>query len=352
MIKSLSLRNFTNFESIDIDFSPKVNVFIGENSTGKTHLLKAAYTLCHGASTLKKGEKDVAEDLEKELTKKLLRIFMPLDDHLGNMYRQGANPWGALSAKLGKEGTIDCSFSEVSRYLEIEQDRYPGSTGEPSFIPTKEVLSFMKGFTSLYEKYDLSFDQTYYDLCLALDLPEARREYLHEKVRWAMGEIRALCGGSFVFYGGGKVTFKAESGEHSANSMAEGFRKAGVLYRLMETGSVQPGQSGPLFWDEPEANLNPRLIRLLVQILLELSREGQQIILATHDYVFIKWLDLIMNKEEGDQVRYHVLSRDDSGEVSVQMVDDYGAIPPNAIANAFSDMTKEQVRRKMGTLGK
>ncbi len=162
----------------------------------------------------------------------------------------------------------------------------------------------MKGFNSLYEKYDLSFDQTYYDLCLDLDLPEVRREYLHEGVRWAM---------------------------------AEGFRKASVLYRLMETGSVQPGQSGPLFWDEPEANLNPRLIRLLVQILLELSREGQQIILATHDYVFIKWLDLLMDKEAGDHVRYHVLSRDDCGEISLQMVDDYGAIPPNSIANAFTD---------------
>ncbi len=79
----------------------------------------------------------MAEDLEKELTKKLLRVFMPLDDHLGNMYRQGSNPWGALSAKLGKEGTIDCSFSEISRYLEIEQDLYLGSTGEPAFIHTK-----------------------------------------------------------------------------------------------------------------------------------------------------------------------------------------------------------------------
>ncbi|SMG52480.1 hypothetical protein [Dethiosulfovibrio salsuginis] len=106
MIKSLSLRNFTNFEGIDIDFSPKVNVFVGKG--------------------------DMAEDIEKEL----LQVFMPLDDHLGNMYRQGSNPWGALSAKLGKEGSIDCSFSEVSRYLEIEQDRYLGSTGEPAFIPT------------------------------------------------------------------------------------------------------------------------------------------------------------------------------------------------------------------------
>ena len=46
MIEKLTLKNFTVFENLEIDFSPRINIIIGENGTGKTHLLKAAYALC------------------------------------------------------------------------------------------------------------------------------------------------------------------------------------------------------------------------------------------------------------------------------------------------------------------
>jgi hypothetical protein len=52
-------------------------------------------------------------------------------------------------------------------------------------------------------------------------------------------------------------------------------------------------------------------------------------------------------------VRFHVLSRDaDSGQVRRDSMDDYRAIEPNAIADTFNELIKEQVARKMGALGK
>ena len=139
----------------------------------------------------------------------------------------------------------------------------------------------------------------------------------------------------------------------SSGMTAEGFRKIGVLQRLLGNGSLNPGSTGPLLWDEPESNLNPKLMKDLVQVLLELARNGQQVILATHDYVLLKWFDLLMDKGRGDQVRFHVLSRDaDSGQVRRDSMDDYRAIEPNAIADTFNELTKEQVARKMGGLGK
>jgi recombinational DNA repair ATPase RecF len=38
-ITQLQLTNFTKFSELTVDFSPRVNVIIGENGTGKTHLL-------------------------------------------------------------------------------------------------------------------------------------------------------------------------------------------------------------------------------------------------------------------------------------------------------------------------
>ena len=353
MIEHLELKNFAAFKSLSIDFSPGINVIIGENSTGKTHLLKAVYGLCAGAPLYKKKPDTSDDELEAALTTKLLRLFLPLDDKLGKMHHQGATEQASLSARFSQNQKIAVTFFKNSKALAVQnRGNYQQYQDEAVFIPTKEVLSFMKGFNSLYEMYELSFDQTYQDICFLLDLPAVRKDTLHEKSEWAMKEIKGICGGRFVFYGGGKVTFKTENAEYSANSMAEGFRKAGMLSRLLETGAIKPGVSGPLLWDEPETNLNPKLMKLLVQIMLELSRNGQQIILATHDYTLLKWLDLLMDKGQGDHIRFHTLYRDENNVVNVDCVDNYRSITPNAIADTFNDLTKGQVNKTMGGLGK
>jgi predicted ATP-dependent endonuclease of OLD family len=41
--QQLHLTNFTTFADAEFEFSPGVNAIIGENSSGKTHLLKAMY---------------------------------------------------------------------------------------------------------------------------------------------------------------------------------------------------------------------------------------------------------------------------------------------------------------------
>lgn len=348
MIEQLTLKNFTAFDDIEIDFSPKLNVIIGENGTGKTHLLKAAYGLCAGAPLFKNKPGINKENFEAILTAKLLRLFMPLDDKLGKMHHQGADDQAYISANFAQGQNISATFFNNSKSIAIQSfDDYKTYQSEAVFIPTKEVLSFMKGFNSLYEKYDLSFDQTYQDICLLLDLPEIRPETLLEKSKWAMAEIEDVCGGRFMFYGGGKVTFKTDASEFSANSMAEGFRKAGILSRLLETGAIQPGVSGPLFWDEPESNLNPKLMQLLVEILIELSRNGQQVIVATHDYVLLKWFDLLVNTDTGDHIRFHALSKE-NGDVQVQSSDDYRQLNSNAIANTYSDLYDEEIKRSLG----
>lgn len=353
-LQRLELKNFTAFSDIAVDFSPKINVIIGENSTGKTHLLKAAYALC-SAGTLSKKTPDInKDDLTAALTTKLMRLFVPLDDKLGKMHHQGASDQAYMKVQFANGQKIACTFFNNSKLLEIVSNSHDWQdSAEAAFIPTKEVLSFMKGFSSLYEKYGLSFDQTYQDICILLDLPEMRAELRHAKNKWAMDEIRSICGGHFVFYGGGKVTFKTDDSEYSANSMAEGFRKIGMLSRLLETGSIQPGVSGPLFWDEPEANLNPKLMRMLVQILLELSRNGQQIILATHNYVLLKYFDLLMDKKKDDHVQFHSLYRDASShEIRVTTTSEYLKITPNPIDDAYGSLIDQEIKKDMGDLGK
>lgn len=39
-IKNVKIKNFTVFHDADIDFASGINIIIGENGTGKTHLMK------------------------------------------------------------------------------------------------------------------------------------------------------------------------------------------------------------------------------------------------------------------------------------------------------------------------
>lgn len=45
ILKNISILNYKNIRSAQIDFSPKINCFIGSNGEGKTNLLDAIYYL-------------------------------------------------------------------------------------------------------------------------------------------------------------------------------------------------------------------------------------------------------------------------------------------------------------------
>ena len=46
MLTRLRLQNFTAFSTLDMRLSPGINIFIGTNGTGKTHILKLLYAAC------------------------------------------------------------------------------------------------------------------------------------------------------------------------------------------------------------------------------------------------------------------------------------------------------------------
>jgi predicted ATPase len=151
-----------------------------------------------------------------------------------------------------------------------------------------------------------------------------------------------------------QAKFIANRGESvSVNMAAEGIRKLGILQLLLQNRQLKPGRTGALIWDEPETNMNPKLMKLLVEILLELSRNGQQIILATHDYVLLKWFDLLMDAGKEDHVRFHSLYREPgSVEIKIASTDDYLSINPNPIDEAFGFLIDQEIENDMGTLGK
>ena len=65
---------------------------------------------------------------------------------------------------------------------------------------------------------------------------------------------------------------KNDQGELEFSLLAEGFRKLGLLYKLIQNGTLLNGSV--LFWDEPETNMNPKMIQPMVDAIVELANLG------------------------------------------------------------------------------
>jgi energy-coupling factor transporter ATP-binding protein EcfA2 len=386
MIAGVEIENFTAFGSLQLSLSPRVNVVIGSNGTGKTHLLKTIYGLA--LAGLPPSAERSGREAAADISRKFLRLFTPEENRIGALRASGAKSPTRLSLASSDDTRVAISFSSRSQVAQIKVDA--GGTGhelQPVFIPTKEVLSLVRGMR--HPDHDratveMIFDDGYIDLAKLLAHPgfEDKASSLVEDPRLSsvIRELVSLVGGRYRWTSEGAFRFepgryeekadparsKSKSaqayqdstvtrfvpkGEQSMSSgmTAEGYRKIGVLHRLLCNGSISPGATGVLLWDEPEANLNPKLMKKLVQVLLELSRNGQQIVLATHDYVLLKWLDLLIDKGKDDHVRFHALCRDpDSQKLVVESADSYSLISKSAISDTFAELFDEDVARALG----
>ena len=329
----IKLERFTAFEKLDVELSPGVNVFIGENGTGKTHLLKVAYAACDITKT------------KASFAGKLIRTFLPYQRRIGRLvHRTGKSTRAAIEVYRG-DTKLRSSFSNHAKEPRSARitgkDAWTAKEIESAYIPVKEMLANAPGFLSLYELREIEFEEIYRDIILRAfrDILRGPHDPRRRKLlRIIQKDIQ------------GKVIRKDEyfflrnkQGELEFTLLAEGMRKLALLWLLIQNGTLLDGSV--LFWDEPEANLNPKKMGTLVEILLELQRMGVQILLATHDYVLLKEFHLRMKEE--DAVRFHALYRDDDGKVQHASTDDFLAIHPNAISDTFADLYNREVRRSL-----
>ena len=366
MITQLQLKNFAAFSDLSIDFGSKINIIIGENGCGKTQLLKAAYALTSSGEELYERKSVVKSDAQAVLTRKLLGVYKP-NNKIGSLKHQGGKSDAFLTIEFTSGQSLGASFTSKSNKVIPLGNYKTQDMGGGVFLPTKEIISFLGGIsdpeTDMLTVTKL-FDSTYIDLAHKLLNPQQNVE---EKAQWSMEKITNRIGGRFeykdsqvMFRFGQYTEYKNQYASKtyfspiakdglSATMMAEGYRKVGVLQRLLQNSAVGTGTNGPLYWDEPEANMNPKLMRIVVEVLLELSRNGQQVILATHDYVLIKWFDLLMdNKGKGDHIKFHALYRDEQGQIRSESSDSYQQLVENAISSTFSELYDAEIDRSLG----
>lgn len=317
MLTSLELQNFTLFPDATLSFAPGLNVIVGENGAGKSHLLKIAYSVIADAAQ-QANEPTVAEPtktlLQKSLADKLVKVFRP--ESLGRLAsrRQGAQ---RCQVSLAFENTsLNTTFSFSTRsQSEVQIDQLPSEWQDkaPVFMPTRELLTQYHWLLPFYESHYVDIEEQHIDLCKllgALAVKGPREKTIAELV----APLEEAMGGRVVLDKNGRFYLRIPGqGNLEMPLVAEGLRKLAMLARLITTGSLL--DKGYLFWDEPEANLNPKLIKLVAWAAFALSRQGIQVVIATHSLFLLKELELLSRGAEGmeGQQQYFSLVNTASG---------------------------------------
>src|SRR5882724_4568277 len=159
MINRVTAKKFTVFRDAVFAFSKGINVVIGSNGTGKSHILKLAYTAARWSQEMALREKtQIRPDkatLQKELGKKLMGVFRC--EGLGRLSTRGKGIQRTevcVSFHAQTKANMEFSFSTKST-TDAVLEKVPSEffADDAVFFPTKEMLTMFPGFTSLYRNY-------------------------------------------------------------------------------------------------------------------------------------------------------------------------------------------------------
>lgn len=125
----LALANFKNIQNAELDFSPKVNCFLGNNGMGKSNLLDAIYYLSYCRSftgtpdnmLVRRGDNFAAlralyrrRDLDEEVTAAIRPGTRKMFRRAGKPYKRLSEHLGAFPAVLISPADMELSAGEPS----------------------------------------------------------------------------------------------------------------------------------------------------------------------------------------------------------------------------------------------
>lgn len=104
-IDKIALKNFTVFDRLELEFCSGINVLVGVNGKGKTHIMKLLYSACQ------------AVDPRVSFAQKIVRCFLPDEHRISRLVRrkQGNNDAiirvSGSSLGSGESKTISAKFN-------------------------------------------------------------------------------------------------------------------------------------------------------------------------------------------------------------------------------------------------
>jgi energy-coupling factor transporter ATP-binding protein EcfA2 len=338
-----------------------VNLIIGGNGTGKTSLLKTMYAICNilnGSFTQKSRLDEIVYLSSFENYFQVGNYYGPVTVDLYGESRYLPQEKRCLVTFDGYE--FGFRYPDVTSMSAREVAEAPCTWGyhvlapdktfvlnrpdiKSVYIPTDDMLSHSPGLLALDRDHQIPFDKPQVDILAKAQYPETRE--IKPNAKKLLTKIKSVIGGEVVYENDSFYVVNERLGKIQFNLEASGYRKFGLLWKLLRNGLLESKTT--LFWDEPENSLNPELVPELVDILIELSRNGVQIFIATHSDFLCKWFELKTSGTDDPEIEFFSLYRENDG-ISSESSRSYRTLTHNAIIEQSVKLYNEHLRRATG----
>ena len=300
----LQLNNFLNFKNFKFEFTSGLNVILGENGTGKTNLLKTVFAL----SRINSKQSDARQ---KAFLESLIRNTFQFRQK-SSMIHAKSNDEIANIRMLFNDVTSEFTINPGEDWTEKVSEK-TDRKDKICFIPSKDMLAVMPGLLNEIKSGNLPLDDTFFHLANALIRPE-NRSNIEPEILAIANELSTILDGKLEGSGSSQMEIiNMKYGRvMEAQNISAGLRKFHVLERLLENGSVGPGSV--LIWDMPEININNKLLRFLSDTLINLSKVGVCVFIATHSNYLIRYLDLCKQRKSEYKLKFFNLYYEDEDD--------------------------------------
>jgi hypothetical protein len=275
------------------------------------------------------------------LVEKFQGVFRPDKDAIGRLVnrKQGSNR-AEITISFDNCPPLQIGFgNRQERHIDINSAELPViGTVSPVYIPPKEIISSTENFVSLYTDYHIAFEETYYDLARLLERPLKKGPNTAEQ-NTVLKSFEKIVDGNVVQRDKAFYLKVKGAGEFEMGLVSEGYRKLTTIMYLIQSGSLS--KDAILFWDEPETNINPKMVRPMVDAIIELAKLGVQVFVTTHDYFVQQCFSMASRyqAEGADSLQYQYISLYKSNDkLEIESAEALSDLTHNAIMEEFDQL--------------
>jgi len=342
IIQTIKLENLTVFNRFEYRPSPGINVVLGTNGSGKSHLLKLLYALHSFSVNLRESDTENKQRYAERLSETITRNFLVSTvGRLSSRVQGHKHSRVTLDFNLSGQPPLEFEFSTRSSFVDIETaTRLP--LQHAVFIPPREMLGMYEGFLAAYRLGHIKIEEHYADLAAHLGVKGSPGKLPAELQKYTEA-MEGILDARVEFDTATETFYIRQSGRGriEVGLAADGHKKLGTIMHLVKTGSLRSGQT--VLIDEPETNMNPSASRPLVKLVFELAKNGNQVFVATHDYFFLKYMEILRKDCSGVPVTFLNLFRDTKTNkfVEYEVADSLYALEHNRVFEEFEAIHKE-----------
>ncbi len=287
MLRDLTVQNYRCFENFHIDGLERVNLFVGDNNSGKTSLLEAIYLLVHPDRG--KALTRIIEARDKDNFSSSINALDSIGFTLNDLFyrdRTQKSDFFSVQSSQELENSIDVRFSKnkENQKILLLANIFNGEKNNYSFnfdakimtnndIRTKEIDN---NILLSSDKQSFSYLATWWD---RIQLTP-KEDKIINALRFLVPDIERIAFSTSQYPKIIRLKIKDKNSPVSLSSMGEG------IYRILTLAmSLVTAENGILLVDEIETGLHYKAQIDMWRLILETAKELKvQVFATTHSW--------------------------------------------------------------------